>query len=228
MGKKRTGSAALRKYFEDNVGRQIPLSELNEICASYGLHHWDRVVRNLIQQEGYDIQNKRGHWYKLCSLEKKPVAAKRGAINKKLRYMIFERDNYTCQACGRTPATHSVELSPDHKVPVDWGGETTIDNLQTLCRECNEGKQAWVSGEDASVMKEVSKQTSAEERLRVYFEAHANEEIMVDRLAVVAKTREWTRQIRYLKPHHGMKVEYRPKNKKLNRGFDAYIYLKED
>lgn len=77
-------------------------------------------------------------------------------------------------------------------------------------------------------MKEVSKQSNAEDRLRVYFEAHPNEEISVDRLSVVAKTREWTRQVRYLKPHHNMNVEYRAKNKSKGRQKDCYIYIKED
>lgn len=228
MAKKESGSYVLRKLFENNVGREIPLDEINKLCYSHGLHHWDRVVRNMIQQEGYDIENRPEKWYKLRSSERKPVAAKRGNISKKLRYLVFERDNYTCQACGRTPTKDGVTLSPDHVVPVEWGGETTLNNLQALCRECNEGKQAWVSGEDAYVMKEVSKQTNAEDRLRIYFESHPNQELPVDRLAVVAKTREWTRQIRYLKPHHKMNIQYRPKNKKQNRTSDCYIYITEE
>lgn len=227
MATKVSGSSVLRKYFEDNVGREISLSELNDLCTKVGLHHWDRVVRNLIQQEGYDIENKPSRWYKLNSLEKKPIAGKRGAISKKLRYLVFERDNYTCQACGRTPAQDGIKLSPDHIVPVDWGGPTTLENLQALCRECNEGKKAWVKGEDTATMKVVSRQTNAEDRLRVYFELHPNEEIRVDRLAVVARTREWTRQVRYLKSHFNMRVEYRARNKNAGRAFDTYIYIKE-
>jgi 5-methylcytosine-specific restriction endonuclease McrA len=177
MTSKKSGTAVLRKYLEDNVGREIPLPELNDLCSKEGLHHWDRVIRNLIQQEGYDIENKRGQWYKLRSLKRKPVAGKRGSISKKIRYLVFERDNFTCQACGRTPTKDGVKLSPDHIVPVDWGGETALENLQALCRECNEGKQAWVKGEDSTIMKKVNKQTNAEDRLRVYFEAHPNKEI---------------------------------------------------
>ena len=76
-------------------------------------------------------------------------------------------------------------------------------------------------------MKNVSKQTNTYDRLLVYFEAHPNEEISVDRLSVVANTPEWHRQVRYLKPHHNMKVEYRSKSKKEGRQKDCYIYLKE-
>lgn len=228
MGKEDSGSAALHKHLEENVGREIPLSELNELCAEKGLHHWDRVIRNMIQQEGYDIENRPGQWYKLRSLEKKPVVGKRKNISKKLRYLVFERDNYTCRACGKTPSEDGVKLSPDHIIPVDWGGETTLENLQALCKMCNEGKQAWVSGEDAAIMKEVCHQTNTADRLRVYFEAHPNEEIPVDRLAVVGKTREWTRQLRFLRVNKGMKIEYRAKNKKDGRKKDVYIYIRED
>lgn len=226
--KKVSGTAVLKKYLEDHVGEEIPLDVLNEVCGNAGLHYWDRVIRLLQQNEGYDIENKRGEWYKLRSLEKKAVAAKRGYISKKLRFLVFERDNYTCQACGRTPKDDGVKLSPDHIIPVDWGGDTTLDNLQALCRECNEGKQAWVNGEDNEVMKLVSQQTNTEDRLRVYFEAHPNEEIGVDRLAVVGKTREWTRQLRRLKPDYGMNIKYRKACKKDNRSMDTYEYIKED
>lgn len=224
--RKSNGSAVLRHYLENHVGEEIPLDTLNSICAEAGLHHWDRVIRNLIQQEGYDIVNARGKWYKLQSIEKRPVAAKRGNINKKMRFLVFERDNFTCQSCGRTPKDDGIKLSPDHIVPVEWGGQTTLENLQALCSECNEGKQAWVKGEDKEVMALVSQQTSTENRLRVYLEAHPNEEISVEKLAVVAKTREWTRQLRYLKPHYGMHIEYRKKNQ--NRKTDTYIFLKGD
>ena len=57
MAKKESGSSVLRKLFDSNVGREIPLDEINELCHAHGLHHWDRVVRNMIQQEGYDIEN---------------------------------------------------------------------------------------------------------------------------------------------------------------------------
>ncbi len=78
-------------------------------------------------------------------------------------------------------------------------------------------------------MKEVRKQTNTEDRLRVYFEAHPNEEITVDRLAVVAKTREWTRQIRNLRLHQKMCIKCLRRNKKEGRKSDAYIYyIKED
>ncbi len=58
-----------------------------------------------------------------------------------LRLKILDRDNFRCILCGRSPATEiGVRLHIDHKVPFSQGGQSTIDNLQTLCQDCNWGK----------------------------------------------------------------------------------------
>lgn len=50
-------------------------------------------------------------------------------------------DNFKCKNCGRSPATDpKIILHVDHIVPYSSGGETTPDNLQTLCSVCNIGK----------------------------------------------------------------------------------------
>lgn len=62
------------------------------------------------------------------------------AVPKRLRFRVFERDSFTCKACGRSPGRHGVALEADHVVPYSKGGETVIENLQTLCEDCNRGK----------------------------------------------------------------------------------------
>lgn len=58
-----------------------------------------------------------------------------------LRYQILKRDNFKCVICGASPATDpSIILHIDHIKPWSKGGETTVDNLQTLCSKCNLGK----------------------------------------------------------------------------------------
>lgn len=58
-----------------------------------------------------------------------------------LRFKVFMRDRFRCVACGRSPATHlNVELHADHVLAVANGGKTTLENLQTLCQDCNLGK----------------------------------------------------------------------------------------
>lgn len=56
-----------------------------------------------------------------------------------LRFRVLERDNGRCQACGRGPAD-GVVIHVDHIVPHSLGGLTVLDNLQSLCGDCNLGK----------------------------------------------------------------------------------------
>lgn len=59
----------------------------------------------------------------------------------RLRWHVLHRDRFTCCACGASPAlTTGVELHVDHIVPWSKGGETLLENLQTLCSVCNLGK----------------------------------------------------------------------------------------
>lgn len=59
----------------------------------------------------------------------------------RLRFRVLLRDNFACKQCGASPAKQlGVELHIDHIFPWSKGGETTIDNLQTLCSNCNLGK----------------------------------------------------------------------------------------
>lgn len=61
-------------------------------------------------------------------------------ISLSTRTDIFERDNYTCQICGKNKHDDGVKLEIDHIIPVSRGGSDNINNLQTLCFECNRGK----------------------------------------------------------------------------------------
>lgn len=58
-----------------------------------------------------------------------------------VRIKVLYRDSFKCVFCGRSPATDAgVKLHIDHKTPFSVGGKSTIDNLQTLCQDCNLGK----------------------------------------------------------------------------------------
>lgn len=59
----------------------------------------------------------------------------------RLRFRVLLRDNFSCRQCGVSPAKqHGIELHVDHIRPWSRGGETAIENLQTLCSKCNLGK----------------------------------------------------------------------------------------
>lgn len=66
----------------------------------------------------------------------------RTTIPLKDRWAVLKRDKYRCTTCGASPSSdHAVELEVDHITPVAKGGGNTIENLQTLCRKCNQGKK---------------------------------------------------------------------------------------
>lgn len=59
----------------------------------------------------------------------------------KLKWKVHLRDRFRCLACGKSPANDiTVELHADHILAWADGGKTVLENLQTLCQNCNLGK----------------------------------------------------------------------------------------
>jgi hypothetical protein len=62
-------------------------------------------------------------------------------INWRLRFIVMRRDSFKCKTCGRSPATDpTIILHVDHIKAWANGGETILENIQTLCSKCNIGK----------------------------------------------------------------------------------------
>jgi len=83
--------------------------------------------------------------------EKKFYYRKRSSIKNrrrilKLRFLVFLRDDFTCQHCGRSAP--EVEIEVDHKIPVSVSKKkrdyqdisVNINDYITACKECNIGK----------------------------------------------------------------------------------------
>lgn len=64
---------------------------------------------------------------------------KRKTLSKKIRFEVFKRDNFTCQYCGKTPPSITLEI--DHINPKSRKGNDDINNLVTSCFDCNRGKK---------------------------------------------------------------------------------------
>lgn len=91
--------------------------EKSEIVPEEGVHD-----KTLIDQKSFKHKTKRD-------------------INLRLRFKVMARDHFKCCKCGKSPATDpSVVLHIDHIYPYSKGGETIMENLQTLCSDCNLGK----------------------------------------------------------------------------------------
>ena len=56
-------------------------------------------------------------------------------IDKKIIKDVFERDDYKCKNCEK-----EKNLVLDHIVPLSQRGNNNIENLQVLCKLCNQKK----------------------------------------------------------------------------------------
>ena len=65
--------------------------------------------------------------------------AEHAKVTRAMRYDVLRRDGFHCVRCGRG-REDGVKLHVDHVIPVSRGGKSVMDNLQTLCEDCNCGK----------------------------------------------------------------------------------------
>lgn len=59
-------------------------------------------------------------------------------ISKRTRVQVLSRDDNKCRMCGTS--ADKVPLEVDHILPHSRHGTDDIDNLASLCRDCNRGK----------------------------------------------------------------------------------------
>ena len=137
---KTTDVGYINKNNQKNLGYR-GISETHVSAKSYEMECLD--CGHKYMANGCDV------WLRKCpacqtksapkTKSRKPASTR--AISDKLRYQVLKRDNFKCCACGASPAKDpSVELHIDHIIPWAKGGETVIENLQTLCSKCNLGK----------------------------------------------------------------------------------------
>lgn len=59
------------------------------------------------------------------------------------RKAVYERDEYTCQQCGRRSGPHAVDdgvvLHAHHRQSLRDGGWHHLGNLVTVCQYCHDG-----------------------------------------------------------------------------------------
>lgn len=187
-------SGALRRALEPlGCGGSIRLratSERSEVITRYddSAKRWHVRARSLIMGGAYTtrirpcvpfsrnllsrplgpcgVSNHNGH--------RGGLGMPRKSTGKRLRFEVFKRDGFACVYCGAQPP--EVVLVADHIDPVARGGASTIDNLNTACESCNQGKAHKPLGEravrpDADLLYLEAQQEIAE--LRRYQEVEA-------------------------------------------------------
>lgn len=123
-------------FFSDSV--KYYNKETDELMISY-IYFTNN--ENLLKEPTYssivDLTKERIHKH----LSSKPKNNKKGNnkyLTKSIRYEVLKRDNFKCVHCGKTKKDTSLEI--DHIIPSSRNGTDTLDNLQTLCKECNLSK----------------------------------------------------------------------------------------
>lgn len=192
----------LLAFLQDNAGKVVSLDVLRNVAQT---NDWTRSMRTL-RQEGWDIETLQNS-YILHSLIQNNVINVRTTISPKLRYAILQRDNSTCQRCGKT-INDGIKLEVDHKIPVDCGGTNDPENLWTLCNVCNQGKKNLFSDFDQKVLSEVMREESGLQKLVKLFELQPNIVIEPLKLQVISGIRDWTRTVRLIRQKKGMDIRF--------------------
>jgi hypothetical protein len=148
---KTSGSKELiLNYFLAHIGKVLESREIQ--IASGGAVEWARRVRELRNEEGYQILSnkdradlKPGQYLLETTVR---VPAFRRGISKETRAWVLERNGYTCQMCGVAAGdpdplggTRPVRLTMGHIKDKSKGGDDTPQNLRAICTNCNEGLQ---------------------------------------------------------------------------------------
>ena len=150
MARKPGSKKLILDYFLSNIGKILESKDIQK--ASGGAVEWARRVRELRNEEGYQIlshkdrSNLKPNQY-LLETEKRNPAFSRN-ISKQTRAWVLERNGYTCQMCGLAAGdpdpfggSRTVRLTMGHIIDKSLGGEDLAQNLRAVCTNCNEGLQ---------------------------------------------------------------------------------------
>ena len=150
MSKKLGSKQKILEYFMNNIGKVLESRDIQN--ASGGAVEWARRVRELRNEEGYQILSHKDradlkpNQYILETTARLP-AFKRD-VSKETRAYVLERNGYTCQMCGMAAGDidpfnpeRTVRLTIGHIIDKSKGGEDIPQNLRAVCTNCNEGLQ---------------------------------------------------------------------------------------
>lgn len=150
---KRKSKGSKRKVLDfllKNIGKVVVSKDIQK--ASGGASEWARRVRELRDEQGYQILSHKDRadlkpgQYILLSAKRKPAFAR--GISKETRAIVLERNGFTCQSCGLAAGDQdplhpgrTIRLTMGHIIDKSRGGSDEPSNLKAICANCNEGLQ---------------------------------------------------------------------------------------
>lgn len=154
---------------EDLVGANNRLQEIKQILRGKFNESWikdrygdaNKPFSELWTEEGFScvhaegLQGNRQYVLRPAdhdSLFNPNAKAVREQISSTEKQLVLEKQNGRCNFCGsilkestaikpHTFAKDRVSMEFDHRIPVDRGGESSVDNYQALCHYCNKCKR---------------------------------------------------------------------------------------
>lgn len=216
--KKQSSKSLIIEYFNRHSGEWIHNQKFREIT---GTNDVPRTIRTL-RQEGWQIETRGDGYHRLITKEKLQPEGIRKPISRKDRYLVFHNDHSQCRICG-LGVIEGKKLTVDHIVPVEWGGLSEMPNYQTLCEECNAGKQAWVKSNPSEIMKQILSLPTVEARIEALFDTFPNQDIPSSTIQLISKgSLDWQRALRRIRQKTGKKIL--PVSRALGRS--VYLYFK--
>ncbi len=206
----------------------LTIYEIRDSIPDVGVQqHLDKRVRELRYYYRVPLERtEKGQVYRYRG-ERDDAAADDGNISAKLRAAVLHKAHGRCQMCGRTVADDEIKLQVDHKIPRNWGGTTTEDNLWALCQLCNGGKRDFFASFNDGEMKKVMALDSVYERIAETLRLHDGEPVPSWVLEFVANADDWQddwqkrlRELRY--PVIGMKIKATRTKNESGRWIAAY------
>ncbi len=146
-----SGDRSLDMNENDEDVKQAISDEIDNIKRRHGILVENDSFKNSEEgQEWHDEQMIESH----MQFQKIENRGRARHVGEAQRYRILNRDNFTCQKCGRygpgakdengnpmpEPKDGYAIMEVDHKKPFSLGGSDDDDNLWTLCDKCNGGK----------------------------------------------------------------------------------------
>ena len=150
MAQKQGSKKLILEFFLQNIGKILESRQIQ--AASGGASEWARRVRELRNEDGYQILTHKDradlkpNQYLMETAKRIPGFARN--ISKETRAWVLERNGYTCQMCGLAAGdidpynpTRTVRLTMGHILDKIKGGDDSPQNLRAICTNCNEGLQ---------------------------------------------------------------------------------------
>lgn len=136
------------EFFLENIGTVLESKDIQK--ASGGAVEWARRVRELRNEEGYQILSQKDradlkpNQYLIETDKRVPAFAR--DISKETKARVLDRNGNTCQMCGVAAGdvdpfnpARTIRLTMGHIIDKSKGGNDSVNNLRALCSNCNEG-----------------------------------------------------------------------------------------